>query len=381
MKTLINIMLFSLLVLPIQFLGQSFNIDGIFTGKNTEYLVLRYSNESSDIVVDTLKIKDKKFEASGTIGGVQRVFISGNTTSRGFEDPNFGYFFLEPGKLKITLAEEKFKEIEVTGSATQTEFMAFKNKNRPLWKELNDVVEEVKRIESSATDNSKSRELRDQWMQILEEIEHSELAYASSNRESKLSAYFVNFYQNKIPRKELKIFYDNFSPESKNTIYGEGIRKLLGFKIPSVGNKVPAFKAIDLKGNELNLSDFAGKYVLLDFWAGWCKPCLEKHPALKELYKKYSAKGFEIVGFSLDKDKKEWKKNIQKENLDNWPQVFIGINNVRKEGSLTSNLGIQPIPAYILIGPDGEIIAKYLAADAQRKDLTDLENKLKSVLR
>jgi peroxiredoxin len=86
------------------------------------------------------------------------------------------------------------------------------------------------------------------------------------------------------------------------------------------GKIAPDFTQADTSGTAITLSSLHGKYVLIDFWASWCKPCRAQNPALVRLYKKYSDKGFTILGVSLDSKKEAWVKAIHDDKLQ-WPQV------------------------------------------------------------
>ena len=151
-----------------------------------------------------------------------------------------------------------------------------------------------------------------------------------------------------------------------------------------VGNKAANFEAIDHKGNLLKLSDFKGKYVLLDFWAGWCKPCKKNHPALKNIYNVYNEKGLEFIGVSFDRYEEDWQQAIADENLDIWHQI-LGDFRDRDENAIHNKFNVMPIPAYVLIDDKGYIIGRYLGADRfdknkkDRDGIPELKQKLRQI--
>ncbi|MCM4160911.1 AhpC/TSA family protein [Antarcticibacterium flavum] len=375
------LLLFTFLI-PDTTISQTFNLKGNFQGKNTEYLILSYYNESDNPVVDTLKIQDGKFESNGTIGGVQRVFIKGKTISRDMEDPNLGYFFLEPGDIMISLVEDNFKKIEVKGSPTQSEFEELDKGQAVLRKEIEDISKKITALQKSNTrsSNQEQRKLQDQWINILDKLRAKEMNYSYNNPDSYLSSYLINFYKRDISNDSLSNLYSALTPKVKNTVYAEAVRKQLGSTVPGSGSKAINFTTKDINGKEISLEDFEGNYLLLDFWAGWCKPCLKNHPALKNIYNQYSNKGLKILGVSFDRNEEKWRESIKEENLDIWQHVYIGLDKVRMDGSISSLYGVQPIPAYILIDKKGVIVDRYMAADSKRKSISDLENKLKELL-
>jgi thiol-disulfide isomerase/thioredoxin len=112
------------------------------------------------------------------------------------------------------------------------------------------------------------------------------------------------------------------------------------------------FTAVD--GTEIDLSQFRGKVVLIDFWATWCGPCVGEVPHVVETYKKYHSQGFEIVGISLDQKKESLLSFIQKNEMV-WPQYFDGQGWHNK---ISSQYGIRAIPAMWLIDKQGKVVSK-----------------------
>ena len=109
-------------------------------------------------------------------------------------------------------------------------------------------------------------------------------------------------------------------------------------------------------GEEFALSSLRGNYVLIDFWAAWCKPCRMENPNIVKMYKKYENDNFEILGVSLDQHRDKWIEAIAKDNLT-WPQV----SDLGYWQSAAAQLyNITSIPYTVLLDPDGKIIATRL---------------------
>ncbi len=140
----------------------------------------------------------------------------------------------------------------------------------------------------------------------------------------------------------------DFVSKEKSKQEAKGLTKI-GAIAPDIALKSP-------EGKEIKLSSLRGKYVLLDFWASWCKPCLAENPNLVKAYKKYKDKGFEIYQVSLDRKKESWLKTIEKQKL-NW----IHVSDLKQWQSPTALVyNITGIPANFLLDPRGKIIAKNL---------------------
>ena len=133
------------------------------------------------------------------------------------------------------------------------------------------------------------------------------------------------------------------------------------YKQLKVGDTAPAFDVPTLDGKSLKLSDLAGKYVLLDFWATWCGPCVGEIPNMKEVYDEFKDNpDFAMVALSLDGEEETVKKFVQKEELA-WTQGFLGDWS---KATLPDDYGVRGIPSIFLIGPDGKIAASDLRGES-----------------
>jgi peroxiredoxin len=129
--------------------------------------------------------------------------------------------------------------------------------------------------------------------------------------------------------------------------------------------KAPYFELKDLNDKTVRLTDFAGKVIILDFWATWCPPCKKEIPDFIELFKQYSKQGVTIVGIALDEY--DAIKNFHSENKINYP-VLLGTDDVVKLYG-----GIRGIPTTFVIGKDGTIRQRY--EGFRPKDLFEKEIK------
>ncbi len=128
-----------------------------------------------------------------------------------------------------------------------------------------------------------------------------------------------------------------------------------------VGDAAPPFTAKTLDGKPIALEDYRGKYLLLDFWATWCGPCIAEFPHLEAINKEFGKdKRFAMIGLSLDDEIDAPKKLLTAKNLS-WPQVFLGNAS---ESQVAKDYNAQSIPLILLIGPDGKIVALGLRGEA-----------------
>ena len=133
-------------------------------------------------------------------------------------------------------------------------------------------------------------------------------------------------------------------------------------------NQAPDFTMADTNGNPVSLSSFRGKYVLVDFWASWCKPCREENPNIVAAYNQFKDKNFTILGVSLDKTKDAWLKAIQDDGL-----TWNHISDLKYwESAAVPLYGIRGIPYNVLVDPSGNIIAEDLRGESLKTTLANV---------
>ncbi|MGB6036396.1 MAG: TlpA disulfide reductase family protein [Cryomorphaceae bacterium] len=136
------------------------------------------------------------------------------------------------------------------------------------------------------------------------------------------------------------------------------------------GTMAPEIALPNPEGEIIKLSDLRGNYVLIDFWASWCKPCRMENPNVVRMYNKYANENFEIFGVSLDRNKEKWLEAIAKDQLE-WPHV----SDLKFWESAAAELyNVRTIPFTVLVDPDGKVIATKLRGAALEQKLDEIFN-------
>jgi|LSQX01.3.fsa_nt_gb peroxiredoxin len=259
--------------------------------------------------------------------------------------------------------------IEITGSGKYLSAWVASGDNAEL-KALNRLHSQTREL-SVITDslymlrmkNRKDKELSksirksvDSIGQISRKIQFG-LIEENPNSQSALEMlYNIAKFDTTISKKRIKTVYDNLDTIYQNTLYGEGILTIIEDKpIPNIGDKMVDFIAYDTEGEKHRLSEFEGKYILLDFWALACGPCIKAIPETRELYSN-NKEILTVVGINMVTNEDSWRETSKKDsitwiNLSDGKGTFAGIS---------ADYGINGFPTYILIDPQGVIIEKWM---------------------
>ena len=345
----------------------SYTVKGHIKGLDSGQVFL-FNAQNTAGKPDSAKLDKGNFEFKGYASEPQfAVFgiVGMNETQRPL------FLFLEPGTVTIEASADSLGKGKVYGGTSQKELEKFTATLQPLEEKGKKLMSDYQQAATTG-DNTKMGEIQKAYEGLDEENKALVSKFVKENPSSYVSVVQLAQVFGVDPDPEvLEPLFNGLDEKLKSTSAGEQIKLALeSAKKTAVGGMAPDFTLTDIAGKRVSLSSYKGKYTLIDFWASWCGPCRQENPTVVKAYSMYNAKGFEILGVSLDEKKDNWLKAIKDDNLT-WAQVS-DLQGWRSETA--AQYGIKFIPMNFLLDKEGKIIAKSLRGEELIRKLGELLN-------
>lgn len=354
---------------------EGYTIKGKLSKVNTPAKVFLSYTIGDARLEDSAEVKNGAFVLKGKLPNPVRAFLfvkhgAGATNARrGVDGIDV---FIENSVMTIT-GTDSLRTAAFKGSVTNDDNRALRNQLAPFLADVETVLSTAEKMtpEQRKADTALMQSLRNRRNRDVEQMDSIFKSFIASHTQSyaALSAF---------QEHEIRGSFDAFKADKDFQLFPETMRasdigKSINARIQkglsvSEGIMAPDFTQNNPEGKPVKLSDFKGRYVLVDFWASWCAPCRAENPYVVAAYRKYNSKGFDILSVSLDASQQDWVKAIEKDGM---PWVHVSDLKYWKN-AVAVQYGVNSVPTNFLIDPTGKIIAKNLRGAKLEEKLATL---------
>lgn len=344
----------------------SFKIEGTIRQYPGKYIYLHHKWDEKDFT-DSAKVVNGKFNFS--LKSVDPNMYWFTTSANPAQQPNY-IFFADESTLKATLKGDSIGYSSVEGGQTQKDYLDYRRM-------INDFVMIQQKMQNDfnvalqAGDVNTQNAIRKEYENLNNMYMNGLKNFIKTHPKSAVSGFIIyNDLNNPaIPMTEVveALSYIDKSIEQTKFIRMAS-KRVDGLKGSMVGYEANNFTQTTPDGKQVSLKDLRGQYVLLDFWASWCRPCRMENPNVVAAYNRFKDKGFTVLGVSLDQNREPWMAAIQQDNL-----TWTHISDLKGWGNEAAKMyNVQGIPQNFLIDKEGKIVAKDLRGEALDQKLAEL---------
>lgn len=324
-------------------------------------------------LIDSIAVVDGKFAYVNDSLKADLYGFAKEYSSRNY-GKNVAYLLLEPSKVSVTLSEGQEGEMEAVaaGSALADKYVAFNKEKAAIGNQaVLDSLDKLFYAAREIRDTAEMARVKKASTPYYEESSKNKSNFIDQSIEKEkgtlfgLYLYYTNRFQHNIQStmEEINKTRENiaaYDEDSKKSDFYQKIQEGLSrFENCAIGHEAPDIAGVDTLGNTVNLKDFRGKYVLVDFWSSGCGWCRLETPNILKVFNEFKDKNFTVLGVSSDYRKADWTKAIE-EDKSYWNQILLNREDVK---SIFDSYCIVGIPHIILVNPEGVIVAKELRGE------------------
>lgn len=345
----------------------SFKIDGTIRNHSGKSIYLHHKWDEKDHT-DSAKIVNGKFTFN--LKSIDPNMYWFTTTNNVNAQPNF-IFFADASPIKANIVGgDSILYSVVEGGQVQKDYIEYRMM-------VNNFVMQQQKLQSDYNTASQKGDyntinaIREEYQNMNTKFIGGLKDFVKAHPKSAVSGFVIYNDMNNpnVPFEDVVQALELVDKSITDTKFIKlASKRVESIKGTMVGYPANNFSQNTPDGKVVKLSDFKGKYVLVDFWASWCGPCRMENPNVVMAYNKYKDKGFTILGVSFDSNKDKWLEAIQKDNLT-WQHV----SDLKGWGNEVGKMySISSIPQNLLIDKDGKIVAKNLRGPALEEKLAEI---------
>jgi peroxiredoxin len=317
--------------------NNKFVIKGEIIGRDTGSVILWHFDNKNIGHADTAKLNIGKFKFSGTLNGADEALLWTDLKNKNFDDHSVIRFLVEPNNISIFCEKDDESTAIIKGSKSEIEKEKW-DKEKSFLLVAKGLffkrADSMYRLDQIMNIPSKENYFFKGIDSIREIIKRMDLDYIRKHNNSYLSGNLLSKHMRKLSVDSVQVYFDLLHKSVKKSSLGYTVlqyiypltddndfRKrnpLFDLKFDKQLYKTKSiygFSLSDTAGNKINLESFKGKYLVLDFWASWCKGCIENIPMQKQMTKDYESDPIQFISISVDEDINEWKQSIKKHDF------------------------------------------------------------------
>lgn len=364
--------------------GPQFEIEGTVKNATGSVVYLEEASISNmqPVVVDSAKLdKNGKFELNAASGEENIYLLRFNT-----EPTPLATLINDSKEVKITADPTNPKEpYTVKGSPASQQLKDYLTESNNKLTQIYTTSLQIDSLRQSGVGDTVLAAVDARRKTVVDEFRNFVMQTINDSKSAPLSVFVLGSYQSyasspalglpPMNQQEVQEVINKIAAKFpkhtglatlKNSLQANAQGPAAGSSI--INTAAPDFTLPDVNGKPVSLSQFKGKYVLVDFWASWCKPCRMENPHVVQAYQQFKNKNFTVLGVSLDKEKAPWLEAIKTDGL-----TWTHVSDLKFWDSMVVPMyRIEGIPYNVLLDPNGVVIAESLRGEALMAKLSEV---------